>query len=98
MYDHERSLVQKMAGKPFALIGVNTDQDLETIRKTIKEQGINWRSFYDGEYGPIVEHYEIESFPTVFLIDHEGVIRHAFPPENLARLDEKIQSLLDKVK
>jgi len=26
MYPHERSLVQKMEGKPFALIGVNSDQ------------------------------------------------------------------------
>ena len=37
MYPHERSLVKQLADKPFALIGVNSDSDLEKIRETVKE-------------------------------------------------------------
>ena len=33
MYPHERSLVKRLEGKPFALIGVNSDTD----RKQLKE-------------------------------------------------------------
>ena len=31
MYPHERSLVKKMEGKPFVLLGVNSDADREQI-------------------------------------------------------------------
>jgi hypothetical protein len=38
MYPHERSLVKKMEGKPFALIGVNSDAD----RDALKEESNRW--------------------------------------------------------
>ena len=42
---HERSLVKRLAGKPFALIGVNTDEDREELKKVVKQEKITWRSF-----------------------------------------------------
>ena len=32
MYPHERSLVKKLKDQPFALIGVNSDRDLEKLK------------------------------------------------------------------
>jgi hypothetical protein len=29
MYPHERSLVNRLAGKPFVLLGINSDDDRE---------------------------------------------------------------------
>jgi hypothetical protein len=94
MYDHERSLVTELAGKPFALIGVNTDDDLETIRKVVKEKNLNWRSFYDGGDGSISRQYKIQAFPTVMLLDHKGVIREINPGD----LDSSIDKLLAEVR
>ena len=37
MYGHERSLVQRYQGRPFVLLGVNTDDDAETL-KQVQEQ------------------------------------------------------------
>ena len=31
MYPHERSLVKRLENEPFALIGVNSDTDLERL-------------------------------------------------------------------
>ena len=49
MYPHERSLVENMAGRPFALLGVNTDDDLAQLKHVIQKEQINWRSWWDGE-------------------------------------------------
>jgi hypothetical protein len=79
MYPHERSLVEKFAGRPFAIIGINSDSDLEKLRPRLVEEKITWRSFWNGPYGtngPISAAWAIRSWPGVFVLDHLGVIRH----------------------
>lgn len=80
MYPHERSLVKQLSGKPFALIGINSDgsseEELEKIRKIVKEKDLNWRSFQDkGGQTPISDTWKIAGWPTVFILDAEGKIR-----------------------
>ena len=79
MYPHERSLVKKMADKPFALVGVNSDSDLKELKKTLEEEQITWRSFQNGKKGSdsqISTEWNVQGWPTLFVIDHKGVIRH----------------------
>ena len=79
MYPHERSLVKQLAGKPFALIGVNSDADLDQIREIVKEKNITWRSFWngpDGTSGPISTKWNVRGWPTIYVLDEEGVIRY----------------------
>ena len=92
MYGHERSLVEKYSGRPFVLLGVNNDSKISRVKKAIKENNLNWRSFYDGKGGPIVKEYGIRSFPTIFLVDHEGVIR--YKNKRGAMLDEALEKLV----
>ena len=35
MYPHERSLVKRLANKPFALIGVNSDRDKKKLKEVV---------------------------------------------------------------
>lgn len=93
MYDHERSLVQDLADKPFALVGVNTDEDLEEIRQVVKEKNLIWRSFFDPGGEKISNDYEIDFFPTIMLIDHQGIIRSINPTD----LEAEIEDLLAEV-
>jgi hypothetical protein len=68
-----------MADKPFAIIGVNSDRDLEGIRSTVKEKSITWRSFWNGKEGtrgPISKAWKVTGWPTTYLIDKDGVIRY----------------------
>lgn len=95
MYPHERSLVKKLADKPFALIGVNSDSDLDSIRSIVKEKNISWRSFWNGEDGtggPISKAWNVKGWPTIYVLDAEGTIHykgHGGP-----EIDETIVRLL----
>ena len=77
MYPHERSLIKQLAGKPFAVIGVNSDPDLEKLREIVKKKKLTWRSFQneEGADGKISEEWGIKGWPTMFVIDAKGVIR-----------------------
>ena len=78
MYSHERSLVKKQEGKPFVLIGVNSDVDREKLKEVRTKQEITWRSFWNGgsTSGPISTVWNVHGWPTLYLLDHKGVIQH----------------------
>src|SRR5262249_47140491 len=76
MYPHERSLVEKFQGRPFVIVGVNSAADRETVKKVVDKEKLTWRSFWDGGStdGPIARQWNISGWPTLYLIDHRGVI------------------------
>ncbi|MGI8604075.1 MAG: peroxiredoxin family protein [Verrucomicrobiales bacterium] len=78
MFPHERSLVEKMKDRPFALVGVNSDPK-EKLQQGMKRQEINWRSWWDGgnTRGPIATRWGITGWPTLYVVDHKGIIRVA---------------------
>ncbi len=79
MYPHERSLVKRMANRPFALIGINSDRDKEKLKERMAEEEITWRSFWNGEKGtsgPISKKWNVAGWPTMYVVDHNGIIRH----------------------
>ena len=79
MYPHERSLVKQLADKPFALIGINSDRDLEGLREVVKEKNITWRSFWNGPQGtggPISTEWGVMGGGTTVGVDLQG-LRHA---------------------
>jgi hypothetical protein len=81
MYPHERSLVKKLAAQPFALIGVNSDTDLKELKPILEKEEITWRSFWNGEKGtggPISTAWNVRGWPTLYVIDHKGVIRYKY--------------------
>ena len=97
MYPHERSLVKAMESKPFVLLGVNSDVDKDKLRKRIREAGINWRSWWDGgsRNGPIATRFGVKTWPTLIVLDHNGIIRHKWaggPGEQA--LDEAVEKLV----
>ncbi|MCP4814650.1 MAG: redoxin domain-containing protein, partial [Planctomycetaceae bacterium] len=74
---HRRALVENMKDKPFLILGVNSDPKFK-VQETMKRENLTWRSFWDGgtTRGPIARQYDISDWPTIYLIDHLGVIRH----------------------
>ena len=96
MYPHERSLVKKMSDRPFALLGVNSDEDLDALKERMVEENITWRSWRNGgsTSGPISSKWNVSGWPTIYVIDHEGIIRH----KNLRgeELDAALEVLIAK--
>jgi thiol-disulfide isomerase/thioredoxin len=73
---HEKALVERMKGRPFVLIGVNGDNDREKAKTVSAKEGVNWRSFWPGgaKRGIPLE-WGVSGWPTVYVIDANGVIR-----------------------
>jgi hypothetical protein len=82
MYPHERSLVEQYAGRPFVIIGVNSDREenggLEKVKELMADGTVTWRSFsnFAGPQAPISEKWSVQGWPTVYLIDAQGIIRY----------------------
>jgi len=76
MYPHERSLVARLKDESFTILGVNSDP-ADKYRTAIERENITWPSFWDGGTtgGPIATDWGVTGWPTVYVIDHEGIIR-----------------------
>ena len=95
MYPHERSLARHLSDNSFAIIGVNSDRNLDSIRDTCVAKNITWRSFWNGEDGtggPISKKWNVSGWPTTYLLDKDGVIR--FKDVRGEALDHAITELL----
>jgi peroxiredoxin len=74
---HERSLVTKLKAKPFAFLGVSADSDREAHKTIAARESVTWRSWFDGgQRGPIATAWNIHLWPTTYVLDAKGVIRH----------------------
>ncbi len=96
MYPHERSLVKRMQNKPFALLGINSDSDLDKLKLRMKEEKITWPSWADLKTaGPIATAWNVHGWPTIFVLDSKGVIRFKGPRGN--SLDKAVDSLMKEI-
>jgi cytochrome oxidase Cu insertion factor (SCO1/SenC/PrrC family) len=93
MYPHERSLVKRLEGKPFALLGINSDPK-DRLPQVLKKENMTWRSWWDGgsTRGPIAKAWNVKGWPTIYVLDHKGVIRYHGPREK--DLDKAVDALL----
>ncbi|HEY1378212.1 MAG TPA: hypothetical protein VGF55_15540, partial [Gemmataceae bacterium] len=79
-----------------AIVGVNSDSDREKLKEALKTEGITWRSFWNGGLeGPISLRWNIEGWPTMYILDTHGVIRwKGTDPNDRGTIDKTIEALL----
>jgi peroxiredoxin len=94
MYAQQRALAKRMEGKPCALVGVNSDKNREEIKKVMENDQITWPCFWNGgnTRGPIATAYRVRDWPTIFVLDSQGVIRYR--DVRGGALDEAVDALL----
>ena len=95
---HERALHQRYTGKPFAIVGVNGDRLEKFDRKRFEKDPLPWRSFQNDrkDQKSIDDEWSVKTWPSLFLIDHEGVIRRRWigsPSDE--QLDAEIERLVN---
>lgn len=74
MLPGERSKVQGLSGRPFAMIGVASDPP-DRLRDFLKIQSLPWPNIADGDHpGPIVRDWKIDRYPSAILVDPAGII------------------------
>ena len=93
MYPHERSLVKRLEGKPFALLGINSDPK-DRLPQVLKKENMTWRSWWDGgsTQGPIAKAWNVKGWPTTYVLDGKGVIRYRDVREK--EMDKAVDALL----
>jgi hypothetical protein len=92
MYPHERSLVTRMQGKPFALLGINERDQKEQLKQLVARREITWRFWWDGPRAPIANQWKIEYTPTIYVLDAKGVIRYKDVQDE--EMDKAVDQLL----
>jgi hypothetical protein len=90
--------VTNLKDKPFTLLGVHIGGlNAKQLKEVMDKHQITWRSFVDAGNagaGPIATKWNLSATPTLYVIDHKGVIRYKWagtPGEKV------IDAALDKV-
>jgi thiol-disulfide isomerase/thioredoxin len=94
MYPLERRLVKKYANRPFVLLGVNLDFEERTLKQLLANQTVTWRCWWNGN-NHIAQDWKVGSWPTLYLIDHQGVIREGFHRPDGQVLEAAIKALVE---
>jgi thiol-disulfide isomerase/thioredoxin len=94
MVPSETRLVERMKGKPFALIGVNGDEAKSDAKRAVEKENISWPSFWskEGSDGPVPKTWNILGWPTVFVLDPKGIIR--FKGQDMNLINQKVDQLV----
>jgi peroxiredoxin/tetratricopeptide (TPR) repeat protein/tRNA A-37 threonylcarbamoyl transferase component Bud32 len=91
-YPQMKELVCAMKDRPFALVGVNCDEDRKVAKTAAEKHGLNFRSCFDGRWGAIAQQWKVQTYPTNFVLDHHGTIR--FRNIHGKELDAAVQKLV----
>jgi thiol-disulfide isomerase/thioredoxin len=94
MIPHERELTQAMKGKPFVLVSVSVDEEKGTVKEFLAKNPMPWTHWWNGARGGIIDAWEVEGYPTAYVIDAQGVIREmflGFGPETGKKLDAAVK-------
>jgi RNA polymerase sigma factor (sigma-70 family) len=95
-----RSALERWRGRPFVILGINTNCSRDALKESIARGEITWRCWWEANQtdgpGPITTSWNIRGFPTFFLIDHRGVIRSKedIHPFDTKSFDEAVDRLL----
>ena len=92
----ERAMSERQAGRPFALLGVNSDVTMEAFRKVASSKGDAPRSWWNGAEGMLSARWGVEAYPTFFVIDRKGVIRAKFEGSQAMR-DGSVEKLVEEL-
>ena len=104
----ERALTERMKGKPFTVVGVDGDAILPDARRAVANEKMTWPSFWNGRggpHGPISSAWNVSGWPTVYVLDANGIIRFKFeaygdPASNMLNgsVDELMKDLQSRQK
>jgi thiol-disulfide isomerase/thioredoxin len=92
---HIRELVKKNEGKPFVFVGVSIDDEKEELTEFLKKEPMPWTHWWDSKKA-VAEQWEVAAYPTLYVIDHMGVIRFktlSYDPKS-EKLDKLIEQLV----
>ena len=67
-------LAERLAGKPFVILGVNAGDSAEDIRAFLQKVPLNFPVVLDQE-GTSLKPWQVFAFPTSYVLDKQGRVR-----------------------
>ena len=84
-YPFHRFVLENYGDRPIVLLGINSDAKLETAQQAKIDENLPYRTWWDGHSqpdadvvaadGPIATAWNVTGWPTIYILDDEGVIR-----------------------
>lgn len=81
-YPYQRFMLELYEDDPVVILGVNSDEDIETALQAKEDEGLDYRAWWDGHgevntEGPIATEWNVSGWPSIYILDENGVIRFA---------------------
>ena len=76
MIPHEREMVERLKDKPFQLVSISADTEKKTLTDFLAKEPMPWTHWWNGADGKLIDALNIEHYPTIFVLDAQGVIRY----------------------
>jgi thiol-disulfide isomerase/thioredoxin len=97
-YPYQKEMLETFADEAFAIIAVNSDGDPAEAKQAKSDNELPYPAWFDGgsTKGPIATRWGVTGWPTVYILDHKGVIRFAGRRHEATQL--AAQYLLDEMK
>ena len=96
MIPHEREMVEKFKNKPFALVSISVDEDKKELEEFLETHKMPWVHWWTGPDSGVVKQWNVRFFPTIYVIDAKGIIRHKHIRG--AELEKAVEKLLEETK
>lgn len=106
MIPHEKEIVEKHKGKPFALISVSVDDEKRELEEFLTKGSMPWVHWWDnGQDSASLKQWNVNRYPTIYIIDAKGIIRLKLSPSTPEAMkvlrtkviDETVAKLLAEV-
>ena len=79
LYPYQRLMLELYKNWPFAIVGVETGSSAAGAKQAKVDAGLHYRSWWDAPgpdgHGAISSSWNVGGFPTLYVIDGQGVIR-----------------------
>ncbi|MGS2724695.1 TlpA family protein disulfide reductase [Porticoccus sp. GXU_MW_L64] len=90
-------LQQSMKGKPFSLVAISIDRNLDDARQFVAKSELPFEHWYVGENHQFFDQWSVFHIPRIIILDSQGVIR-ATPNVGPADLQNYVSRLVSSVK
>lgn len=90
-------LRQDFPERDFQILAINLDRDLEKAREFLREHRVGYPSGSDPE-GRLPETFGLDTMPSSYLIDRNGVVRYVhrgFRADDVDEIRERIRELVE---
>ena len=91
-----REMADELPKERFQIIGVNVDEELDTVTDYLADEPLQWVVWHVGKDSELVRRWRVTGFPTYVVIGPEGTIINKHPGTFNAELRTEIEQAVEE--